>query len=182
MVDKKDLIADTTFYSCFLDCINDEKPLIKILESFKTHLSPILHKELSNSPNIHLLKDKMNIFHNFTNIGLDLSAAAKPFFSNQERDKGEAEILVLAYICYNMGMEISIIIDEISKKDLLLRLIPQLKNSTTGTISFIVNCVNPYNIFNKEEALELLRLIRPTKFRVPSRVIDEAEKSIKSLK
>ena len=107
------IVADASFYICFLNDIDSPQPLMKILDSFTAHLSKKLYEEIAKAKNIETIlksrKEKLNIF---TEAPFELGAVTKPFFSKSEIAKGEHEVVVIAYLYYNAGMRFFLIIDE----------------------------------------------------------------------
>jgi hypothetical protein len=173
----EEIIADSSFYICFLDCINDKNSLIKIIKNFKIHISKKILEEIGKSPHFHYIKnEKFNIF---SNPNLNLGEALRPFVTEEQIFKGEHEVIVLAYIFNGTGINFWVIIDEKSKRNLVERIVPEISNKLIGTIQLIGLCNNKYNIFNKKESLELLDKISFSNFRIKGELIEEVKKTLK---
>ena len=174
---KGEIIADSSFYICFLDCIQDSKSLIRIIDNFKMHLSKKILEEISKSPNFHKIQDKK--FNIFNNPNLNLGEALRPFVTEEQISKGEHEVIVLAYVFNGMGINFWVIIDEKSKRNLVKRIVPELSDKLLGTITFIELCNNEYHIFNKSESLIIFDKIASSNFRIKPELIKRAKNNLK---
>lgn len=172
------IIADSTFYICFLDCIQRPEVLIKILENFKPHIPARVFKEVSQSKNAHHLLKKKDCLNIFDKLHLNLGEVLRPFVSESELEKGEHETIILAYVCNRMGFNFILILDEIDKRNLVKTIIPELESKMTGTVGFLGMCYYKYRIFNKEEVIGLIDQIGSSKFRVDRKVIAEVKQRI----
>ncbi|MGQ9722388.1 MAG: hypothetical protein ACUVXA_13815 [Candidatus Jordarchaeum sp.] len=71
------------------------------------------------------------------------------------------------------------ILDDEKPKNFLKRNFPQLLARVTGTIGFIESCTCRYRIFSKEEAINILCLIKKSKFRVREEIVNGAIEKIR---
>jgi predicted nucleic acid-binding protein len=179
----ENLIADASFYICFLDDIDSPEYLIKILDKFTAHLSHRLFEEVKTAKNINLvlksIKCKINIF---TDAPFEIGEVTKPFFSKSEIAKGEHEVVVIAYLYHNIGLKFILIIDEQGPRNFTIKNLPYLKNYLKGTVGFIGDCYCDYQIFKKQESIELLEKIGKSKFRVTKEIINLTINRIEALK
>jgi predicted nucleic acid-binding protein len=177
------IVADASFYICFLDDIECPSQLIKILDKFTVHIPHKVFIEVKKSKNIELVlevrKDKINIF---TDAPFELGEVTKAFFAKSEIAKGEHEIVVVAYLCHNMGLNFILIIDEQGPRNFTIKNMPYLAAYLTGTVGFIGNCYCDYKIFDKKESIELLEKIEKSKFRVTHQIIAETKARIEAAK
>lgn len=177
------IVADSTFYICFLDDINLPDYLSRILEKFTAHLSPKILEEISKSKNSHyILDNKKLLINKFEKTNLILGEALKPLFSIEQKNKGEHEIIVLAYVCYNMKIDFILVVDEESTRRFIQRNFPYLCNNLTNTIYFIGDCHCKYLIFKKVETIRVLDMIKNSKFRVPEQIIIETKEIVEKSK
>ncbi len=173
----KDLVADSTFYLCFLDDIDSPEDLVSIINNFKIHLSPIVYFELKKSKNFEKISKHRNI-NLFAIADFNIGELVKPFFSRSEINRGEHELIVVAYFAYNLNQNLILIIDEISIRNFIVKNLTYLEPFMTGTVGMIGKCFYTFNIFNKEKSLELLNKIENSKFRVNKGIIDNVRKMI----
>ncbi|MEK6844067.1 MAG: hypothetical protein AABX83_01430 [Nanoarchaeota archaeon] len=175
-----EVAADSTFYMCFLDDINDSNSLRKILEKFEFHIPKKIHEEISKSKNWYKVSSHTNL-NVFKKNSIDIGKALYPFFSKEQVEKGESDIIVLAYICSQTSKgDFYFILDdgkprkfiEINCTDLL----PYLR----GTTTFVKICFDKYEIFNKQDCLKILDNISNSKFRVPKELITKLKKEIQN--
>lgn len=175
---KGDVVADSSFYICFLDCIKCPEPLLTMIDNFSFHVPQKIFEEISKSKNSSVILDKKSKLKVLKKIPVGLGEVAKPFFSKAENVKGEDEILVLSYVYSHLGIPFLIILDEVSKRKLLLKYLPEVKSNLRGTIGFICDCYCIYEIFNKVESLDLLDKIERSDFWIKGAIIDEIRQKI----
>jgi predicted nucleic acid-binding protein len=180
MMTKECLIADSSFYICFLDCINEPASLIKILDVFQANVTPKVFSEINKSKNSYHILNKKDLLTVFKGADINLGEALRPFVSEKELEKGEHEVIVLAYVFYNINIGFFFIIDELSKRKLVEKNLPYLTKNLYGTLGFIGICHSKYNIFNKTESLNLLNKIGCSSFRADKKIIEEVIKKIQN--
>jgi len=176
---KEGLIADSTFYICFLDCIQKPEVLIKIIKNFKANIPQRVFQEICKSKNSHHLLQHKDCLNIFDKPHLNLGEVLRPFVSENELKKGEHEIIVLAYVCSHMGIKFILILDEASKRNLVKNIIPELIDNMTGTLGFLKMCCCKYHIFNNTEIINLIDEIEKSSFRIDKRIIMQIKKEIK---
>jgi len=172
----EEIIADSSFYVCFLDCIQDSQSLIKIIDKFKMHMGKQVLGEIKKSSNFYKIQNKT--FNLFNNPNLNLGEALRPFITEEQISKGEHEVIILAYVFGGTGIDFWVVIDEKSKRNLLKRVVPEVSDKLLGTINFIGLCNNKYNIFNKQESLTILDKITSSNFRVKPEIIADVKREL----
>jgi predicted nucleic acid-binding protein len=171
------MLADSTFYLCFLDDIEQPEVLIKILDRFNFLITPIVYKEVSKSNNFgHIQFNPKIIMFPKENLGEIL----RPFFSKKEIEKGETEVIELAYEFYADGTPKMFILDEKEPRLFVTRNLPYLVELMIGTVAFVGECYYEYAILGKSEAASIVLLISTSKFRVSAEVISEVFSKIES--
>jgi predicted nucleic acid-binding protein len=156
------LLADSTFYICFIDCISEQEVLKEIIKYFDCILTPVVHKELSSpkyKTDIKGFIDENKIFI----PGLNLGEALTPFFSKAEVKKGEHEIITLAYVLHNFKEDFYFILDEGKKRRFVENNFNYLIKYLVGTIGFIPICYKQ-KIVSKEKAIDILNKIQNSDF------------------
>ena len=102
-----DLVADNSFYSCFLNDINETEILIRYLDNFKHHIGPRIKDELSKSNNYIQIANHQNLNY-FPESQLNISAIVSPLFSSEEKHKGEqseeSQISANFYYCARLNI------------------------------------------------------------------------------
>lgn len=175
MSDKK-IIADSSFYLCFLDDIDRPGELVKIIDCFDFLLTPIVENEIMKSKNYRKIKNHKNI-HSI-NFSFDFGKILRPMFSKEEIIKGEHEIIGVAYILYQLKVNFYFILDDGGARKFVLNNLTFLVNLMVGTIKFLAICCCSFGIFKKEESVNLLNLIEYSKFRVSKRILNETRQYI----
>lgn len=168
------LIPDNTFYTFFLKN-NREKELIKINKFFKTCISPLVKKELTKLKSI---SNELN--RSFLNIDprMEYFKLLEPLLSRSEYEKGEFDIIILASLCKDLRLEFLFVIDDGPAFNVVKRYFSNLLPNHRRTGRFIVECHKIYEIFNKEESLELLELMKSSDFRIKVEFIETLKKDL----
>ena len=156
---KEELVADNTFYSLFAK--KDARiELKKILLHFYSHIPPKVQEEFKKlkkedfwneiKPCLNLIEnpDKMN----FTDL-------LRPFISEEEKERGEYDVLVIGHFLIETNHKVIIIIDDEKAIKFMYNRFPKLKNFHKRTGRFIVDCCKKYEIFNKDESEEIPKII-----------------------
>jgi len=172
------VIADTTFYSCFLNDINDVYSLIKIIKSgkFLFTFGPVILSELRRNPNFIKIKDYLEKFQEL--VTYDIKELVKPFLGEYAVKKGEDEVIGIAIVYTLLGRDYILILDEDNARKFVKRLsssissFKPLEDNMTGTAGFIKKCACEFKIFEKKEAITLLYKIKESKFRIDENLID----------
>lgn len=176
---KRELVADSSFYICFLDCIKDTKSLIEILDNFKAHIPPKVSEEIRNSPNWRRISNHKNLNH-FSNPPFDIGKLIQPFLSKQEIKKGEYDIILTAYFIFNLSKEkdFVLVIDDKKPRNFVQKNFLDLAHYLRGTVNFIRDCYVNYKIFNKNEVLVLYDNIEKSNFRVKLNILTNLREEI----
>lgn len=169
------LVADSSFYICFLDDIDCPNDLLHILKHFLAHIPPRVNEEISKCKNYSVLKNHVNFFRESK---LDLGKLLEPFFSKDEKLKGEHEVVVLSIVLYNTIDNIVIIIDDKGPRKFLFDNFGYMQDSICGTVGFIGLCYYKYHIFEKQKSLYLLDKIENSNFRIKKEEIEEVRQKI----
>jgi len=163
-----EILADSSFYLCFLDDIEQPKVLERILERFDFLITPIVYKEVSRSTHFKYVKNHPKIILVSKE---SLGEALRPFFSEKEIEKGETEVIELAYQFYANNDSKFFIIDEEGPRLFVIRNLPYLGKLMIGTVGFVGDCYSRCGILDKSEAYALVIMIDRSKFRVSAEVI-----------
>jgi len=164
------MLADSSFYLCFLEDIEQPEVLLRILRRFDFLITPIVYKEVSKCNNFGYIQfnPKITMFPK-ENLGEIL----KPFFGKKEIEKGETEVIELAYEFYADGTPKKFILDDNEPRLFVTRNLPYLLGLMIGTVGFVGECCYEYQILEKNEAVAILLVIRTSNFRVAPEIISE---------
>ena len=175
--ESKEILADSSFFICFLDDIEKPNVLDKILEKFDFLITPIVYTEVSKSINFkHIQKHPKILRVKKENLG----EALRPLFSKKEIEKGETEIIELAYHFYVNGASRFFILDDDGPRFFVKRNLPHLEKLMIGTVGFVGECYYVCKILEKTEASAIVIIIGESKFRVSAEVIKEVLSKIES--
>ncbi|MHC3128662.1 MAG: hypothetical protein IBV52_01110 [Candidatus Bathyarchaeota archaeon] len=164
------MLADSSFYLCFLEDIEQPEVLLRILNRFDFLITPIVYKEVSKCNNFECIQSNPKIImFPKKNLGEIL----RPFFSKKEIEKGETEVIELAYEFYADGTPKMFILDEKGPRLFVMRVLPYLVELMIGTVGFIGKCCYEYGILEKAETSVLLLVISTSNFRVSPEIISE---------
>jgi len=167
----KRLVADTSFYSFFVNDTSEKESLGKILQIFTAEMPPKVYSELKASKNPEFLeeyKDKIKV-HNSYN--LRFNEILRPLFSKEQEEKGEHEVIVIALFCHNLRLNFIFILDDNGALKFVERNLPDLLENVKRTASFICECCTTYKIFNKPQSLELLEKMGKSKFFIDDTIL-----------
>lgn len=173
------IVPDSSFYICFLDDINKPQYLHQLLEcnAFRFITGSRIKEEVSRSSNYKMIEKTVEIhvqifmYYNYGEI-------LRPFFSLEEITRGEHEVIAIAYILHFLEIEFTAILDDDGPKKFLQKNFPKILTRVTGTVGFIKLCCSR-RVFSKEEAISILVLIKNSKFRVRSEIVDETIEEIR---
>lgn len=175
------VIPDSSFFICFCDDISEPEYLIQILADarFNFVLGSIIKTELEKSSNNVVLegyfkKHNVNCF-DYNTYGELL----RPFFSVNEINKGEHEVIVMTYILTFQGKHVIAILDDNSPKTFLKQKLPEISSNVIGTIGFVEKCTCDMEVFLKDEGINILKSIKHSKFWVTGTIIDDSINRIK---
>lgn len=171
------IVADSTFYLCFLEDIKRPEALKSIIDEFDLLITPLVYKEVDCSSNFDVIKNHPKLILYPQEV---LGEALRPFFSEKQILKGETEVIELAYNFYVDGTPKILILDDKQARSFVLRQLPYLQESLIGTVGFVGDCYCEYNVFEKDTAKTLVILIGESPFRVSAYVIREVLSKIDS--
>jgi len=179
---KTNVIADSSFYICFLDDIVDHEILILFItrQELIFTVGRIIAKEIKKSSNFENIKKNFNsniLIFSYYEYGEIL----KPFFSEDEILKGEHEVIVISYIFYYLNKRFLVILDDIWARKYLINNFPDLEDNLKGTIGFIEYSASNHSFFTPKSAIIILEKIKKSKFRVKENIIRSTIKKIQDL-
>ena len=163
-----EIIADSSFFLCFLDDIEQPEVLKRVLYKLDFLVTPIVYREISKSINFKCVQNHPKII---LVPKENLGEALRPFFSKKEIEKGETEVIELAYQFYSNNDPRIFIIDEDDSRFFVIRNLPYLEKLMIGTVGFVGKCYYEYEILEKSEACAIVLVISTSKFRVSAEVI-----------
>jgi predicted nucleic acid-binding protein len=164
------MLADSSFYLCFLEDIAQPEVLLKILQRFDFLITPTVYKEVSKSNSFGRIQSspKLKLLPKES-----LGEILKPFFSKKEIEKGETEVIELAYEYYVADKPKTFIIDDKEPRLFVLRNLPYLSRLMIGTVGFVGECCYVYSLMDKNEATTVILLISASNFRAAPEIISE---------
>lgn len=165
------ILADSSFYICFLDDINRHDCLGKIVIEFDFILPPIVNSEIQKSKNYSVIKNCKDIVP--FSLYYDVSSILKPFFGSQEIKKGEHEVIGYAYFLNENSDKFYFILDEDGPRKFVERYFPTLTPLMKGTAKFVGMCACEFYIMSKQEVREVLTLIENSPFRITKNILDK---------
>jgi predicted nucleic acid-binding protein len=171
----RQVVADSTFYICFLEDINQPEKLIQLLKLFVFRITPIVYKEVSKCKNYVMVATSFPIVRH-ANTGEIL----RPFFSKKQIEKGETEVIELAYEFYSDGTPIPFILDDEEARHFVENNLRDLSSSMTGTVGFVGKCYYEFFVFTKEEASLTISTIGSSKFRISQEIISKVLSKVQS--
>ena len=168
------MLADSSFYLCFLEDIEKPDILLEILSAFKFIIPPLVFEEVKICKNYNHMygANTIEILPSEMNLGEIL----KPFFS--EAEKGEAEVIELAHLLHEYNKIHILILDEQNARKFVTSNLPHLCENMTGTVGFIGKCHCNFRILPKLIALEIIQDIRSSRFRVTDKILNDINQEI----
>lgn len=171
-----DLIPDSTFFIFFLDDVQSPDYLLRIVTKFKTHIVPSVYNEIQKTKTPNALEQLVKASNKWQQTLFKIGDVLKPFFSEKERDRGEHEIIVAAYIFHECKTPYLLIVDEAESNRFLRNNLPHLNTCRTG--AFISDCCTKHGIIIKKEALQLYDLMEKSNFRITKEALQELRKRV----
>ena len=177
-MDNKKIIADSSFYICFLDDINNTTFLNLLYQhSFKFLTTKIINDEINKSASY--LEVENGLVSQFS-FPYNISEILRPFFGKEEIFKGEHEVIALAYVYYHIDHEFIIILDEKGPRKFLNDNFSHLSELMVGTFGFLANCCCEYMALTKDQAMGIIDEITNSKFRVSDGIVENTIQKIGS--
>lgn len=171
------MLADSSFFLCFLEDIEQPQVLKRVLDKFDFLITPTVYKEVSKSSNFKQIESHPKI----TLVSKEnLGEALRPFFSKKQIEKGETEVIELAYQYYIENKPKMFILDDKEPRLFVLRNLSYMAKLMIGTVGFVGECYYQFEIFEKNEASALVLVISTSSFRVSAEVISEVLTKIES--
>jgi predicted nucleic acid-binding protein len=174
------LVADSTFYFCFLEDIREIKQLFQLLDLFTFVMPPLVFQEVSRSEMYRSLKDLPST--EIQEMNFDTAQILRPFFSKKQLAKGETQVIVLAYHFFLSKNLFKIIIDEHQAREFVRRNFRELVPFLIGTIGFVGSCCYDYGYFTKLETIALLDRIEKSPFRSSSNLLTMVKNRVEAVK
>jgi len=169
------IVADSSFYLCFLEDIKRPDILILMLAEFEFAIGGKIHSEISRCEHYKSIdaNEHLTILSDY-----DFSEALRPFFSKYENIKGEGEAIALAVILFGLHKLDKLILDENEPRRWVENNLPHLIPIMIGTVGFIGKCCYEFHVLDKEESLQILSEIQKSPFRVTDKVLNEVRSLI----
>ena len=131
------IIADSSFYICFLDDIKKPEYLKHILTHFRFVIGKIVKKEIARSPMFKKIESIINTVVDNISADENFDELLKPFFSVKEIEKGEDEVIAIAYVFNILELYFYFILDDESARHFVEINFSELKDRMYGTVGFI---------------------------------------------
>lgn len=176
------VVSDSSFYICFLDDIRRVDALLRLLTCghYAFIMGSVIRREVTakECPEDFLdtLHSHVEFFEYFGH-----GEILRPFFGDAEIRKGESEAVVISFILHGKGELHVLVIDESPARRFVGRRFPDLVQYMTGTIGFLETSTVVRNIFTPEEAMEMLRSILASGFRVDPGIVREAIERLEAI-
>jgi predicted nucleic acid-binding protein len=171
------IIADASFFLCFLDDIKQPKILVVLLNNFVFHLPPAVLDEVKASRSYSQINLHKNM-HLMSVSGYDYGAILKPFLGTKQLDRGEGEAIALAYVWQSHKKCDRLILDDGEARQFVQTNLPILLGIMTGTVGFIGHCYYSYALFDQQQALDLLTAVAASSFRIKDKDLSNVRKRI----
>jgi len=169
------IIADSSFYLCFLDDINTPDFLYRIIDRFDFYITPLVEREIQIEKN-KFLKDNKRMIR----IGnyIDFGEILKPFLSKKIIDKGEHEVIGLGYHFFKIGLPFYLVIDDDEAREFVKKNLNPLFSFLHGTIGLIRLCCCHFKIFSNAETIAIFNKIENSKFRISKDILQKIKSDI----
>lgn len=168
------VVSDSSFYICFLDEIQRVDALLRLVTSrhYSFVMGSVIRGEVTakECPGafIDAIDSHIEIFEYYGH-----SEILRPFFGDEEIRRGESEAIVISFILHGRGERHILVIDESPARRFLRGRFPDLVQYLTGTVGFLERST-VRKFFTPEEAIEMLRAILASGFRVDPGMVREA--------
>ena len=131
------IIADSSFYICFLDDIKKPYYLKHILTHFQICYWKNSKKEIARSQAFKKIESIINTVVDNISADENFDELLKPFFSVKEIEKGEDEVIAIAYVFNILELYFYFILDDESARHFVEINFSELKDRMYGTVGFI---------------------------------------------
>ncbi len=170
----KAIVADSSFYICFLDDIKRPCSLHRILNVFDFYIGRIIASEIKKSSNKKMIMTWLNsdVVKLLEIEDENYGELLRPFFSQSEVTKGEHEAVAIAVILHLENSLLRVIIDDKAARNFLKNNFPDLSVKLRGTCGFIKDCHCVHKILTKNETKEILINIKNSNFRIKDELVD----------
>jgi len=169
------IVADSSFYICFLHDIQKPEILLLMLRAFDFAMGDKVHCEISKCIDYYFIRDNEHIV---VVSDINFSEVLKPFFSKYENEKGEGEIIALAVLLYGMDRLNTFILDDDGPREFVEKNLTHILGLMTGTVGFVGKCFYETHILEKDRSLQVLSEIEHSNFRVSQEVLSEVRSLI----
>ncbi|MCS7385125.1 MAG: hypothetical protein NDF55_00100 [archaeon GB-1867-005] len=181
--DVVNVIPNSSFFVCFLDDIKIPAILKRTItyNRFIFVLCEKVKEELMMNSRFNTLFNDLNDYFKHFEYGM-YAEILKPLFAEEEIVKGEHEVIVAAYVYHHvLNRNYIVIIDETETRRFIQRNFPEIFENIVGTLGFIKQCYSIYGIISKDEALNILKAIENSKFRVSRDILEKVKNEIISI-
>jgi predicted nucleic acid-binding protein len=169
------VVADSSFYICFLEDIEHPEYLLAIVERLDFMITEGVFAEVSKCSSFENVRSGFRVKH--TSLDPDVSAVLRPLFSEAQWRRGEAEAIALGIWLLNDNLLSKLILDDEQARSFVERNVGSLTRLMTGTIGFIGFCVEQ-EVMTRDTALQILLLIEGSNFRVSGEVLSNVRRRI----
>jgi predicted nucleic acid-binding protein len=173
----KAVVADSSFYLCFLEDIEQPRYLIPILDSFEFLMPSIVHAEVRRCNNYRYIRGNQNI--TIVDNDFKTEEVLRPLFSSEQWKKGEAQAIALAFELNVSNSILNLILDDVQARTFVQRNLAFLKEIMTGTLGFLVVCYQS-QVLSKEDTSSILDWVEKSQFRVTDEVLSIIRLKIQS--
>ncbi len=177
MYNEKNIIADASFYLFFMEDISETDTLIKIIDRFDFFISNKLKDEINvRNNNLSLISSNKNL--HLESIQPDIQALFEPLMSTKQREKGEADVIFMAFHFLRLNKNIIVIMDDKSARSFLTyKVLPLISTIDPNkiikyTLNFLEECSTKYNILDTSYLIKILEKTKKSRFRVNEEDID----------
>lgn len=152
----KNIVADSTFYSCCVCDIKRSDILFHFLSSYSFHLGRRIFNELPSSLSGNRAFRKAVNEQNF-----DYYQLIKPFFGRDPKhmNDGEYEAIGLGYLLNSQGMLHILVIDDRRPRNFIKNHFPSLEIKVKGTVGLVQSSCVDDKLLPRKLALEFLEAI-----------------------
>lgn len=169
------IVPDSSFFMFFLDDVGRPGELRRMLShrEFGFGTGAIIRKEVHKSRHFDAIADDFARFVEMVDY-YRYGELVRPFFSFQEIQKGEHEVVVIAFIWDATAVDFHAIVDDGPVRSFIEGRFPGVWRRTMGTLGFIERCAEVHRILSRDEAIDLLRAMMASGFRIKSEIVEDA--------